>query len=110
MQNAYLKTISSDSTLLPDLLRSLIPQRHTQKMADPDPMTFDPGSRVYDPDLGTVIPDPIYLVTTLNSFVKCVDQTHLTSDRLIRLQFNATALFPVCMQDVLNVSDILDVL
>ena len=65
MQNAYLKTISSDSTLLPDLLRSLIPQRHTQKMADPDPMTCDPGSRVYDPDPGTVIPDPIYLVTTL---------------------------------------------
>ena len=51
-------------TLLPDLLRSLIPQRHTQKMADPDPMTCDPGSRVYDPDPGTVIPDPIYLVTT----------------------------------------------
>ena len=51
--------------LLPDLLRSLIPQRHTQKMADPDPMTCDPGSRVYDPDPGTVIPDPIYLVTTL---------------------------------------------
>ena len=44
-------------TLLPDLLRSLIPQRHTQKMADPDPMTCDPGSRVYDPDPGTVIPD-----------------------------------------------------
>ena len=52
-------------TLLPDLLRSLIPQRHT-KMADPDPMTCDPGSRVYDPDPGTVIPDPIYLVTTLS--------------------------------------------
>ena len=34
-------------------------------MADPDPMTCDPGSRVYDPDPGTVIPDPIYLVTTL---------------------------------------------
>ena len=30
-------------------------------MADPDPMTCDPGSRVYDPDPGTVIPDPIYL-------------------------------------------------
>ena len=26
-------------------------------MADPDPMTCDPGSRVYDPDPGTVIPD-----------------------------------------------------
>ena len=44
-------------------------------MADPDPMTCDPGSRVYDPDPGTVIPDPIYLVTTLlqgnnnNSFI-----------------------------------------
>ena len=36
-------------------------------MADPDPMTCDPGSRVYDPDPGTVIPDPIYLVTTLIS-------------------------------------------
>ena len=35
-------------------------------MADPDPMTCDPGSRVYDPDPGTVIPDPIYLVTTLH--------------------------------------------
>ena len=35
-------------------------------MADPDPMTCDPGSPVYDPDPGTVIPDPIYLVTTLN--------------------------------------------
>ena len=35
-------------------------------MADPDPMTCDPGSRVYDPDPGTVIPDPIYLVPTLN--------------------------------------------
>ena len=36
-------------------------------MADPDPMTCDPGSRVYDPDPDpeTVIPDPIYLVTTL---------------------------------------------
>ena len=34
-------------------------------MADPDPMTCDPGSRVYDPDPVTVIPDPIYLVTTL---------------------------------------------
>ena len=34
-------------------------------MADPDPMTCDPGSRVYDPNPGTVIPDPIYLVTTL---------------------------------------------
>ena len=34
-------------------------------MADPDPMTCDPGSWVYDPDPGTVIPDPIYLVTTL---------------------------------------------
>ena len=34
-------------------------------MADPDPMTCDPGSRVDDPDPGTVIPDPIYLVTTL---------------------------------------------
>ena len=34
-------------------------------MADPDPMTCDPGSRVYDPDPETVIPDPIYLVTTL---------------------------------------------
>ena len=34
-------------------------------MADPDPMTCDPGSRVYDRDPGTVIPDPIYLVTTL---------------------------------------------
>ena len=34
-------------------------------MADPDPMTCDPGSPVYDPDPGTVIPDPIYLVTTL---------------------------------------------
>ena len=30
MQNVYLKTISSDSTLLPDLLRSVIPQRHTK--------------------------------------------------------------------------------
>ena len=37
-------------------------------MADPDPMTCDPGSRVYDPDPGTVIPDPIYLVTTLASY------------------------------------------
>ena len=36
-------------------------------MADPDPMTCDPGSWVYDPDPGTVIPDPIYLVTTLKS-------------------------------------------
>ena len=35
-------------TLLPDLLRSLIPQRHTQKMADPDPMTCHPGTRVYE--------------------------------------------------------------
>ena len=34
-------------------------------MTDPDPMTCDPGSPVYDPDPGTVIPDPIYLVTTL---------------------------------------------
>ena len=34
-------------------------------MADPDPMTCDPGTRVYDPDPGTVIPDPIHLVTTL---------------------------------------------
>ena len=34
-------------------------------MADPDPMTCDPASRVYDLDPGTVIPDPIYLVTTL---------------------------------------------
>ena len=34
-------------------------------MADPDPMTCDVGSRVYDPDPGTVVPDPIYLVTTL---------------------------------------------
>ena len=38
-------------------------------MADPDPMTCDPGSRVYDPDPGTVIPDPIYLVTTLEELV-----------------------------------------
>ena len=30
-------------------------------------MTCDPGSRVYDPDPETVIPDPIYLVTTLSS-------------------------------------------
>ena len=36
-------------------------------MADPDPMTCDPGSPVYDPDPGTVIPDPIYLVTTLQN-------------------------------------------
>ena len=40
-------------------------------MADPDPMTCDPGSRVYDPDPGTVIPDPIYLVTTLKPLTKC---------------------------------------
>ena len=44
-------------------------------MADPDPMTCDPGSRVYDPDPGTVIPDPIYLVTTLINSVKI--QMHL---------------------------------
>ena len=56
-------------TLLPDLLRSLIPQRHTQKMTDPDPMTCDPGSLVYDLDPGTVIPDPIYLVTTLHTVI-----------------------------------------
>ena len=36
-------------------------------MADPDPTTCDPGFRVYDPDPGTVIPDPIYPVTTLVS-------------------------------------------
>ena len=43
-------------------------------MADPDPMTCDPGSRVYDPDPGTVIPDPIYLVTTLllEKFLRCI--------------------------------------
>ena len=35
-------------------------------MADPNPMTCDQGSRVYDPDPETVIPDPIYLVTTLS--------------------------------------------
>ena len=51
-------------------------------MADPDPMTCDPGSRVYDPDPGTVIPDPIYLVTTLTfvglaqfSFYMCKELT-----------------------------------
>ena len=37
-------------------------------MADPDPMTCDPGSWVFDPDPGTLIPDPIYLVTTLRFF------------------------------------------
>ena len=37
-------------------------------MADPDPMTCDPGSRVYDPNPGAVIPDPIYLVMTLRFF------------------------------------------
>ena len=35
-------------------------------MADPNPMTCDQGSRVYDPDPETVIPDPIYLVTTVS--------------------------------------------
>ena len=34
-------------------------------MADPDPITCDPGSRVHDPDPEAVIPDPIYLVTSL---------------------------------------------
>ena len=34
-------------------------------MADPDPMTCDPGSRDYDPDPGTVITDLIYLFTIL---------------------------------------------
>ena len=37
-------------------------------MADPDPMTCDPGSRVFDPNPGTLISDPIYLVTTLQFF------------------------------------------
>ena len=45
-------------------------------MADPDPMTCDPGSRVYDPDPGTVIPDPIYLVTTLT----CEPMSSVTLD------------------------------
>ena len=44
-------------------------------MADPDPMTCDPGSRVYDPDPGTVIPDPIYLVTTLTLTLLSVCET-----------------------------------
>ena len=38
-------------------------------MADPDPITCDPGSWVYDPNPGTVIPDPIYLVTTLSKTI-----------------------------------------
>ena len=44
-------------------------------MADPDPMTCDPGSRVYDPDPRTVIPDPIYLVTTLTLTLLSVCET-----------------------------------
>ena len=47
-------------------------------MADPDPMTCDPGSRVYDPDPGTVIPDPIYLVTTLSFGVRRTAEHRMT--------------------------------
>lgn len=43
----------------------MIPSKTKKKLADPDPITCDPGSRVHDPDPEAVIPDPIYLVTTL---------------------------------------------
>ena len=53
-------------------LKSSIPDpSKTQAMTDPDPMTCDPGSRVYDPEPGTVIPDPIYQVTTLKIEKTC---------------------------------------
>ena len=46
--------------------RSILdPLQDKKKLADPDPITCDPGSRVHDPDPEAVIPDPIYLVTTL---------------------------------------------
>ena len=46
--------------------RSILdPLQDQKKLADPDPITCDPGSRVHDPDPEAVIPDPIYLVTTL---------------------------------------------
>ena len=46
--------------------RSILdPLQNPKKLADPDPITCDPGSRVHDPDPEAVIPDPIYLVTTL---------------------------------------------
>ena len=48
--------------------RSILdPLQDQKKSADPDPITCDPGSRVHDPDPEAVIPDPIYLVTTLAS-------------------------------------------
>ena len=48
--------------------RSILdPLQDQKKLADPDPITCDPGSRVHDPDPEAVIPDPIYLVTTLIS-------------------------------------------
>ena len=43
----------------------LDPRQDIKKLADPDPIACDPGSRVHDPDPEAVIPDPIYLVTTL---------------------------------------------
>ena len=47
--------------------RSILdPLQDKKKLADPDPITCDPGSRVHDPDPEAVIPDPIYLVTTLS--------------------------------------------
>ena len=47
--------------------RSILdPLQDKKKLADPDPITCDPGSRVHDPDPEAVIPDPIYLVTTLH--------------------------------------------
>ena len=46
--------------------RSILdPLQDKKKLADPDPITCDPGSQVHDPDPEAVIPDPIYLVTTL---------------------------------------------
>ena len=68
MQNGiFLFLIKNKVSKKPTILD---PLQDKKKLADPDPITCDPGSRVHDPDPEAVIPDPIYLVTTLNS---CVD-------------------------------------
>ena len=54
-------------------------------MADPDPMTCDPGSPVYDTDPGTVIPDPIYLVTTLQCWLRIMWNVGLDQQLILLL-------------------------
>ena len=73
-------------------------------MPDPDPMTCDPGSRVYDPDPGTVIPDPIYLVTTLlyrKDRYRSEKETHPAPSVTIKRKHVNNQVIPVIWSSVL---------